>query len=234
MGWFNKPSAAAPPSPSETLWSAVQALSPDAVALALAQGAPAMGPSDAPITPLLSALTHFNGTLPQGQAAQKAIVQALLTAGALPAVGGTQGQNPLEVALKRGQLALVELLLSAGHDPNQGEAMGPTPLQTLWLLLERRPPALAALTRALLRAGASPLLARRQPIPLRLALAKASVWTPGRDAQDALMALLEGGALPPEDPALWVEVNGLASTLGWQQASDWLAAHPSIPSDPSA
>lgn len=199
MGWFTKKSpseeASSSGSSASGLRHSIQRMDIGGVKSSLAAGASAQGSQDDPKSPLVLAMANFAGSLPMHWRAQKTIVSLLLEAGADPKWGGTDGQSPFELAIRKGWTDIVSAMVSKGHSIEVVEGSSYTPLHIALSPVDFKGGDLLPMVSTLLDLGADPNgLGRFGKPPLFVALFNRPNLQSASDYQDVLRLLVDSGA----------------------------------------
>ncbi len=199
MNWFSRKSEPVVLNRNQIqLNKAAQNLDLPALRQALILGADPNGGDKIAISPLVLAGVSIQGWLTNSSEKQQQVMLALLDAGAKPAWGGRDGQNPFEIALRKGWADVICKMLEMGQDANKVDLGGATPLQVIFSISEYHHWPLLPSVECLLNAGADPsLTSRQQPVPLLLGL-KNPHLSSAPDLEDVLVELARSGGVPPD------------------------------------
>lgn len=125
MNWFSRKSEPVVLNRNQIqLNKAAQNLDLPALRQALILGADPNGGDKIAISPLVLAGVSIQGWLTNSSEKQQQVMLALLDAGAKPAWGGRDGQNPFEIALRKGWADVICKMLEMGQDANKVDLGG--------------------------------------------------------------------------------------------------------------
>lgn len=197
MGWFSKKEqtvderAAA----GSGLRFFIQKMDSAGVRAALSAGANPDGSPEDDISPLVLAATSFVSTLPTHRRAQKDILVALLEAGANPQWGGSNGQGPFEVAVKKGWEDIMAMMVKKGHPLESINGSILTPMQVALSPVDYKGQSLVSTIQSLIELGAdvnNPGKTSRPP--LVFALLQGENLKKSDDFENLIKTLMENGA----------------------------------------